>query len=320
MKKEFFLLSFLIFSGLSIFFFFSLENENNEVKNITQEKQNLLTNEDFLENQNLSFDIIRITKGGDAVMAGRALPGGKIQLFDGDLKIADISSDANGEWVWSSEIPLKFGTRTFSLKYIDKYGKQITSNDSITVYLDEKKSTQPLVLKSSKDGNINSEVLNLDSLEQGITLDVVEFSPQKKLMLSGRSAYNEKISIFSNNVLLGFSRSNVNGIWKFESQERINFDQLNLIIKTKQKGKDIELKTQVFSELILNVKEKLQIKSVIVKPGNSLWRIARKTLGGGILYTEIYKKNIEKIKNPNLIYPGQVFGIPIITTRIHNEK
>ena len=164
MKKEFFLLSFLIFSGLGIFFFFSLENENNEVKNIAREKQNQLTNENLIENQNLSFDIIRITKEGDAVMAGRALPGEKIQLFDGDLKIADISSDANGEWIWSSEIPLKLGTRTFTLKYIDKYGKQIISNDSITVYLDKKKSAQPLVLKSSKDGNINSEVMNLDAL------------------------------------------------------------------------------------------------------------------------------------------------------------
>ena len=50
---------------------------------------------------------------------------------------------------------------------------------------------------------------------------------------------------------------------------------------------------------------------IIVQKGNSLWRIARKTLGGGVFYTEIYKNNLRKIKNPNLIYPGQVFNIPI---------
>ena len=50
---------------------------------------------------------------------------------------------------------------------------------------------------------------------------------------------------------------------------------------------------------------------IIVQKGNSLWRIARKTLGGGVFYTEIYKNNLTKIKNPNLIYPGQVFNIPI---------
>ena len=54
---------------------------------------------------------------------------------------------------------------------------------------------------------------------------------------------------------------------------------------------------------------------IVVQKGNSLWRIARKTLGGGIFYTEIYKNNLAKIKNPNLIYPGQVFNIPIKRNR-----
>ena len=53
-------------------------------------------------------------------------------------------------------------------------------------------------------------------------------------------------------------------------------------------------------------------REIKVVEGNSLWRIARKTLGGGILYSEIYKNNIKIITNPNLIFPGQVFNIPNI--------
>ena len=44
--------------------------------------------------------------------------------------------------------------------------------------------------------------------------------------------------------------------------------------------------------------------------GNSLWRIARATLGEGIRYTVIYEANRERIRDPNLIYPGQIFSIP----------
>ena len=55
------------------------------------------------------------------------------------------------------------------------------SDNSITIYLDKSKITHPLVLKSSNEGNNNSEILNLERIDQGITLDVVEFSPKKKI-------------------------------------------------------------------------------------------------------------------------------------------
>ena len=50
--------------------------------------------------------------------------------------------------------------------------------------------------------------------------------------------------------------------------------------------------------------------SITVQTGNSLWRIARRIFGKGIRYIEIYEKNNNLIKDPNLIYPGQVFSIP----------
>jgi len=47
-----------------------------------------------------------------------------------------------------------------------------------------------------------------------------------------------------------------------------------------------------------------------VKKGDCLWNIAKKYLGDGSRYTEIYKLNKDKISNPNLIYPGQVLKMP----------
>lgn len=47
-----------------------------------------------------------------------------------------------------------------------------------------------------------------------------------------------------------------------------------------------------------------------VKSGDCLWNIAKKQLGDGSKYTEIYNLNKDKIKNPNLIYAGQVLTLP----------
>jgi nucleoid-associated protein YgaU len=49
---------------------------------------------------------------------------------------------------------------------------------------------------------------------------------------------------------------------------------------------------------------------IVIQPGNSLWRISRVIYGRGIEYTVIYEANKDYIRNPNLIYPGQIFATP----------
>ena len=44
-----------------------------------------------------------------------------------------------------------------------------------------------------------------------------------------------------------------------------------------------------------------------VQPGNTLWAIARERYGRGILYVAVYEANRDLIRDPDLIYPGQVF-------------
>lgn len=51
-------------------------------------------------------------------------------------------------------------------------------------------------------------------------------------------------------------------------------------------------------------------KTYTVKKGDTLWAIAAKYYGSGAQYNKIYNANTDKISNPNLIYPGQVFTIP----------
>lgn len=51
-------------------------------------------------------------------------------------------------------------------------------------------------------------------------------------------------------------------------------------------------------------------KTYTVKRGDTLWGIAKRFYGSGAKYPTIYNANRSKIKNPNLIYPGQVLTIP----------
>lgn len=50
--------------------------------------------------------------------------------------------------------------------------------------------------------------------------------------------------------------------------------------------------------------------TVTVQPGFTLWGIAQERYGDGVFYVQVFEANRDKIKDPDLIYPGQVFSVP----------
>ena len=53
-----------------------------------------------------------------------------------------------------------------------------------------------------------------------------------------------------------------------------------------------------------------EINTAIVVRGETLWRISKRVYGQGLRYTVIYGANTPQIRNPDLIYPGQLFVLP----------
>jgi nucleoid-associated protein YgaU len=53
-----------------------------------------------------------------------------------------------------------------------------------------------------------------------------------------------------------------------------------------------------------------KLVTTTVSRGDSLWRLSHNTYGAGTRYAVIYKANRQQIRNPNLIYPGQIFVLP----------
>jgi nucleoid-associated protein YgaU len=74
----------------------------------------------------------------------------------------------------------------------------------------------------------------------------------------------------------------------------------------------VEVKTQTatVTQDTTRVDNTAPPKTYTVKSGDCLWNIAKAVLGSGARYTEIYNLNTDIIKNPNLIYSGQVLKLP----------
>jgi LysM repeat protein len=50
--------------------------------------------------------------------------------------------------------------------------------------------------------------------------------------------------------------------------------------------------------------------TITVQPGFTLWGIAQERYGDGVMYVQVFEANRDKIRDPDLIYPGQVFAVP----------
>ena len=55
---------------------------------------------------------------------------------------------------------------------------------------------------------------------------------------------------------------------------------------------------------------KAALVSITVQPGFTLWGIAKAQMGDGVMYVQVFEANKDKIRDPDLIYPGQVFTLP----------
>jgi nucleoid-associated protein YgaU len=143
-----------------------------------------------------------------------------------------------------------------------------------------------------------------------LTLDTIDYTQDGRAMLSGHTLPGSDLIIYLDNASLGAAKADQNGRWTFVPEAKApNGDHQVRVDMVDGAGK-VQVRVKVpfaqpdFSQV------KLTDDSVIVQPGNSLWRIARKTYGHGLQFTVIYEANKDRIGDPNLIYPGQIFALP----------
>jgi hypothetical protein len=280
---------------------------------------------DELENNQIkipSFDIVRVNIDGNTVMAGRAVPGSKVEIYDLEKKIGEVFADSRGEWVFVPKTHLTPGTRRFSLKMTSPDGLIKKSTSDLIVIVPERgkniaglESNEPsrsLAIRIPKKLGDRLEVLQKPSAETSIAfaIDTVDYDNSGKLNIAGKAPSESTINLYLNEKFIGRSVSNKRGIWYQTPKQAIKRGKYSL--RADLIGKNGQVTSRVEVEFARSIPLS-GIKPgalIVVESGRSLWRIARKTYGAGLRYTIIYEANKDQIKNPDMIFPGQVFSLP----------
>ena len=267
-----------------------------------------------------SFDVVKVGPTGTAVIAGRAQPGAKVIVRDGDKAIGEVTADRRGEWVLIPEQPIGPGNRLLSAEASSpQNGSTVKSEETVALSINptapaERTGETALAVVLPREGGHAARVLQLPGgaspgKPNALSMDTAEYDTQGRVVLSGRAAPGTTVQIYLGNEPLATVTADAAGAWSATSSRAVPPGQLELRLdQLASSGRVAQRVALPFTQGA--AMEPAPGQSYVVQRGNSLWRIAQRAYGAGMRYVVIYSANPDQIRNPDKIYPGQIFKIP----------
>ncbi len=266
-----------------------------------------------------TFDVVRISREGTGVIAGRSSPDADVQVKADGTVIGTATANSKGEWVVIILKPLQSGPRKLTLSARDPASGEMVDLDGVVVVAvpkpketGEDEGVVAVLIPNSEDQP--SRILQQPE-GQGVptttlTLETVDYDAKGNAILSGRAEPHTSILAYIDNKFIGSVWVPDDGKWRIEPKQEVTPGKHVLRLDQALGEGDVKIRIEVPFDPSNPVDMKLAEGQVIVQPGNSLWHIARRVLGGGTHFVMLYQGNKNQIRDPNLIYPGQVFDLP----------
>ena len=260
-----------------------------------------------------TFDIVRVERDGSTIAAGRALPGARVELKANGQVAAETTADQRGEWVMVLEEPLRPGTIELTLTARNPDGSTKDSRQTVTVSVPEGPQGQPR--GGRREPGKASTVLQGPGVPAdagGLVLETIDYDEKGNVIISGRADPGATVRIYVGGDPVGETRADAEGRWELTPSTEIAPGQYALRVDHVDEEGRVVGRIEVPFERgePQAVLAALREGKVVIQPGNNLWNIARRLYGSGFSYTVIYEANKDQIRDPNLIYPGQIFETP----------
>ena len=143
-------------------------------------------------------------------------------------------------------------------------------------------------------------------------VEAVDYDDSGRLVLSGQAVADRKVIVYLDNRHIGTAEVDQRGRWALSPATPVVPGPYTL------RADLVDSTGKVLARIELPFVRGAPLRDlpagqiVVVQPGNSLWRLARRSYGRGIQYTTIYEANRDQIRDPELIFPGQVFTVPAV--------
>lgn len=268
-----------------------------------------------------SFDVVRVNPEGDTVIAGRAMPGSEVRILENGQIIGTVIADESGEWVFIPETPLLSGSRSLSLSAILKDGTVVDSTEDVVIAVPEGAGDgapkKALVLKFPKDGNTPVRVIQIpgDAIDRNafpLTIETLDYDTKGQVVIGGGAPRGALVQLYLDGDLIARLNSDDEGRWIARPNNLIPPGLYQLRADQVGDGGKVIARVEYPFSRAEDLQKMAEGTYVLVQPGNSLWRIARRVYGSGFSYSQIFEANKDRIIDPDMIFPGQVFEVPAV--------
>lgn len=269
-----------------------------------------------------TFDVARIGPDGRAVVAGRAAPGAKVLLLDGGKEVASAVADARGEWVIiAQEPPLVPGQHELRvIQHIE--GRAPLTSDQVVVAIvppsatassgGAKEETLVMIAPSAGAATLVQPPSAAGVPKSGdLVISTVDYDERGRTTVSGQASPGTSVRLYVDDKIAGEAVAGADGRWRLEPADPLDNGKHKIRVDRLTKdGKPAARLEVPFERVAMPPDSGSGGRRLFVVRGDNLWNIARAHYGEGWRYTTIFSANKEQIRDPHLIYPGQVISLP----------
>lgn len=152
-----------------------------------------------------------------------------------------------------------------------------------------------------------------------VALDAISYGDGGEIVLAGRAAGGGAVRLYLDNAPVSDVAVGSDGEWSTTLEEAapgtytLRVDQLDAtgeVVSRIETPFRREAREDLAALMAEAQRPGQAIAMRVVQPGNTLWAIARDRYGEPLMYVQVFEMNRDRIRDPNLIYPGQVFILP----------
>jgi nucleoid-associated protein YgaU len=269
-----------------------------------------------------SFDVARIGADGSAVIAGRAAPGAKVVLLDGGKEIAHGEADGRGDWVLlAQDPPLSPGQHELRIIQHIEGRAPVTSEQVVVAVVptpqeaassEAKKETLVMIAPPTGAATLVQPPTSAGVPKAAdLQLSTLDYDERGQATITGQAAPGTTVRAYVDDKLAAEGMAGADGRWRLVPAAPIDVGKHKLRLdRVAKDGKPTSRLEMAFERGPAAPPIAGDKRRLTVVRGDNLWNIARAHYGEGVRFTVIFEANKSQIRDPDVIYPGQVFSLP----------